>query len=69
MTVKQLINDYEFMDFHIGIYIENIPVIIGLPNDIMQYATGYVLNSKVECYIANMIGELKVYINLRGKSK
>lgn len=69
MTVKQLINDYEFSDFDIGIYIDNIPVIIGLSNDINQHVTGYVLNSKVERYEVNMIGELKVYINLRGASK
>ena len=69
MTVKQLINNYEFSDFDIGIYIDNIPVIIGLSNDINQYTTGYVLNSKVERYEVNMIGELKVYVNLRGTAK
>lgn len=69
MMVKQLINNYEFSDFNIGIYIDNVPVIIGLSNEINQHTTGYVLNSKVERYEVDMMGELKVYINLRGASK
>ena len=64
MTVKQIINNYEFMDFHIGVYINNLLIMIGTVDDINRIATGYILNARLESYEVRMIGELHIYIKL-----
>lgn len=64
MTVKQLINNYEFMDFNVGIYINTVLVMIGLPYELNHITSGYVLNAMVLKYKVDMQGELKIYIKL-----
>lgn len=64
VTVKQLINDFEFSDFYIGIYINNVLVMMGRIDEINNIASGYVLNAMVLKYNVNMHGELTIFIKL-----
>lgn len=65
MTVKHLINNEDFMDFRIGIYLNDKVIMIGLVEEIKHIATGVILNARIESYNVIMIGELHIHIKLQ----